>query len=151
MFARSEATVAATRVCGGCRYRRRWVCYLATPHSWGQDTIRRQLLAALYYSLNPLVGGPSGNGWPFGGTVHASSIASVFQNVEGISYLGDIQLFQLRRRRGSWERTLAHKRSITLSPIELACSGGMWPWGPVIRLRLFRTHDPNTSKTCPGP
>ncbi|MEM8715158.1 MAG: putative baseplate assembly protein [Cyanobacteria bacterium P01_G01_bin.4] len=98
---------------------------IAPEHStdMAKQEIRRQLLAALYRLLNPLIGGNHGKGWPFGGTVHASTVASVFQGIEGVRYLGDIQLFELRQQPdGPWIRTLAHERTISLAPLELACS-----------------------------
>ena len=88
-----------------------------------KQDLRQRLLAVLYRGLNPLVGGPDGKGWSFGNTVHASSVAAVFQGIEGLRYLGDIQLFQLRQQpQGNWVRTLANQRSIPLSPLELPCS-----------------------------
>ena len=42
--------------------------------------------------LNPIVGGPDGNGWPFGVPVAKNDIYSVLEKIEGVYYIEDIEL-----------------------------------------------------------
>ena len=47
---------------------------------------------ALYRYLNPYVGGPHGDGWPFGRSLNRSEIFGVLQSVEHVEFVEDIQL-----------------------------------------------------------
>lgn len=50
-------------------------------------------LAALYRYFHPLVGGPDGDGWPFGRPVHVGEVYAVLQGVDGVGYVEDARLF----------------------------------------------------------
>ena len=47
---------------------------------------------ALYRYLNPYVGGPHGDGWPFGRSLNRSEIYGVLQSVTSVEFVEDIQL-----------------------------------------------------------
>jgi predicted phage baseplate assembly protein len=64
--------------------------------------VRAAALAALYGYLNPLTGGPHGNGWPFGRSVHSGDLFAILQRVPGVEFVDDVQLHAanpLTRRR----------------------------------------------------
>jgi predicted phage baseplate assembly protein len=48
---------------------------------------------ALYRYYDPIVGGPDGDGWPFGRPVHVGEVYAVMQRVEGVEYIEDVRLF----------------------------------------------------------
>jgi hypothetical protein len=50
------------------------------------------VLAALRAFLQPVFGGPDGNGWPFGRDVYASDVAAVVETVPGVDYVSQINL-----------------------------------------------------------
>jgi predicted phage baseplate assembly protein len=47
---------------------------------------------ALYRYLNPYVGGPHGNGWPFGRNLNRSELYGVLQHIEHVEFVEDIQM-----------------------------------------------------------
>jgi hypothetical protein len=50
------------------------------------------IATALDAFLQPLTGGPSGTGWPFGRGVYVSDVATVVANVSGVDYVAMLQL-----------------------------------------------------------
>jgi predicted phage baseplate assembly protein len=48
---------------------------------------------ALYRYLNPVTGGPEGQGWPFGRELHLAEIYSVLQRVPGTDFVEEVRLF----------------------------------------------------------
>jgi hypothetical protein len=65
--------------------------------------VQRAALAALYRHLNPLTGGPGGDGWPFGRAVHSGAVFAVLQQVAGVDAVDSVRLFPAdleTRRRG---------------------------------------------------
>ncbi|HEX7240857.1 MAG TPA: hypothetical protein VF263_11360, partial [Longimicrobiaceae bacterium] len=63
--------------------------------SWGQvaaTDVRRGVLAAAAAWLDPLEGGPTGEGWPFGRDVHLSDLYGVLEAVHGVDHVLDLRL-----------------------------------------------------------
>ncbi|NEO25435.1 MAG: putative baseplate assembly protein [Kamptonema sp. SIO4C4] len=87
-----------------------------------QQDILHRLQVALYRFLNPITGGPRQTGWPFGRPVYASDIVTRFQAVQGVRYLGTLQLFELRYQDGEWQRILPKEPVIDPGPLGLICS-----------------------------
>ncbi|MGW7465474.1 putative baseplate assembly protein [Streptomyces xantholiticus] len=81
--------------------------------------VQRAALAALYRRLNPLTGGPSGNGWPFGRAVHSGEAFAVLQQVAGVEAVESVRLFpadlQTRRRGEAAERITLDAGSLVFS------------------------------------
>ncbi|MBM7773483.1 hypothetical protein JOD54_003687 [Actinokineospora baliensis] len=50
-------------------------------------------LRALYSYLHPIIGGPTGTGWPLGRAVHVGDIYAVLHQVEGVSGVDDVRLY----------------------------------------------------------
>jgi predicted phage baseplate assembly protein len=50
-------------------------------------------LDALYAHFNPISGGPSGRGWPFGRPVQIGEVFAVLQAVDGVEIISDVRLF----------------------------------------------------------
>jgi predicted phage baseplate assembly protein len=57
------------------------------------DRVRRDIEQQLYRFLNPLVGGPAGQGWPFGRDLYPSDIYSCLHEVVGIEYIQSLRLY----------------------------------------------------------
>jgi predicted phage baseplate assembly protein len=55
---------------------------------------------ALYRYFDPIIGGPDGDGWPFGRPVNVGEVYAVLQRVEGVEYIEDVRLFGTRPRTG---------------------------------------------------
>jgi predicted phage baseplate assembly protein len=90
------------------------------PHA--QQEILHNLRIALYRYLNPLTGGPDGNGWPFGRPVYPSDIVALLQQTPGVRYLGAVLLFPLRKQGQTWIRQPAPEPLIDPGPLGLVCS-----------------------------
>jgi predicted phage baseplate assembly protein len=56
------------------------------------ERIRQESLSRLERYINPLTGGPDGDGWPFGRTMHISEIYSLLQGVPGVEFIDQITL-----------------------------------------------------------
>jgi predicted phage baseplate assembly protein len=87
-----------------------------------QAEIVHSLQVALYRYLNPLTGGPEGNGWPFGRPVYPSDILAVLQQQAGIQYLGAILMFPIQKKGQSWERQTTPVPHIDPGSQGLLCS-----------------------------
>lgn len=56
------------------------------------ETLQRDAEARLYQFLNPIVGGPTGDGWPFGRALYVSEVYAVLQNTPGLGFIEEVQL-----------------------------------------------------------
>jgi predicted phage baseplate assembly protein len=55
--------------------------------------IKEEALSALYGYLNPISGGPDGDGWPFGRPVQAGEVYGLLQRIRGVDMVEDARLF----------------------------------------------------------
>jgi predicted phage baseplate assembly protein len=58
-----------------------------------EQRLGSRIVAALQRFLNPLGGGPEGKGWPFGRELYLSDLYVCIQNVEGLLYVQDVEVF----------------------------------------------------------
>lgn len=56
------------------------------------EMLRRDVAERLYRYLNPIVGGPKGDGWPFGHSLYVSEIYTVLHGTPGIEYIEQVSL-----------------------------------------------------------
>ena len=57
------------------------------------NRVRAQAVTALNRYLHPLVGGPGGDGWPFGRPVQVGELNSVLQAVSGVELVDELRLY----------------------------------------------------------
>ena len=57
------------------------------------NRVQRDSLEALYRYFHPVVGGPNGDGWPFGRQVHQGDVYAVLQRMRGVELVEDVRLF----------------------------------------------------------
>ena len=81
------------------------------------EALRDRCTRALYDYLNPLIGGPDGEGWPFGRPVQAGEVYAVLQRLPGVDLVEEVRLFGADPRTG--ERGAAVQR-LDLPPHALA-------------------------------
>ncbi|BCY05786.1 putative baseplate assembly protein [Actinoplanes sp. L3-i22] len=65
--------------------------------------LRAQAEEALYRYLDPVHGGPDGQGWPFGRPVHSGEVFGVLQRLPGVEVVEEVRMFPadpLTGRRG---------------------------------------------------
>lgn len=56
--------------------------------------VRDRALNTLYRYLNPLTGGPDGNGWPFDADLNAATVFQVLEAVEGVERVDEVLFFE---------------------------------------------------------
>ena len=59
------------------------------------EAVRARATEALYRFIDPLVGGPDGNGWPFGLDLNAAAVTQLLADVDGVERVDDVVLFQV--------------------------------------------------------
>ena len=57
------------------------------------ERIQKEGLEALYGYLNPISGGPDGEGWPFGRPVQSGEVYGLLQRIRGVDMVEDARLF----------------------------------------------------------
>jgi predicted phage baseplate assembly protein len=57
------------------------------------NQVKRNVEERLYQFINPLYGGPEGNGWPFGRDLFISEVYSCIQSVDGVEYVEEVHVF----------------------------------------------------------
>jgi predicted phage baseplate assembly protein len=57
------------------------------------ERVRRDAEQQLYRFLNPISGGPAGNGWPFGRPLYASDIYTCLQGISGLLFIEALHLY----------------------------------------------------------
>ncbi|HXJ65900.1 MAG TPA: putative baseplate assembly protein [Actinomycetota bacterium] len=83
------------------------------------ELIRDRLLEALYAYLNPVIGGPEGNGWPFGRELNVGEVFALLAGVEGVLGVEEVRLFLADMRTG--ERREGRQRA-SISPDAILAS-----------------------------
>ncbi len=73
----------------------------------------------LYQYINPVCGGPDGNGWSFGRSFSVAEIYAALQEVSKVDYVEDVKVFPVDPATG--ERQEATTK-IVISPYSLICS-----------------------------
>ncbi len=59
-----------------------------------QSLVRDRAIQTLYRYLNPLTGGPDGNGWPFDADLNAANVFQVLEAVEGVERVDEVLFFE---------------------------------------------------------
>ncbi len=57
-----------------------------------QERVRTEIEKRIYRYLNPIVGGPIGDGWPFGRALYPADVYTCLQNVAGIDYIESLRV-----------------------------------------------------------
>jgi hypothetical protein len=73
-----------------------WVAVKVKLHAspgMDQALIEKQVLSRLHHFLNPLTGGPSDTGWPFGRHLFASDVYQCLQGLPNVQFVRSIEMF----------------------------------------------------------
>ena len=54
--------------------------------------VKAAVVTALNQFFHPLYGGPRGEGWPFGRSVHLSDVARLLEDIDGVDYVRQLEL-----------------------------------------------------------
>jgi predicted phage baseplate assembly protein len=69
------------------------VARLRARRTSGVARLQEEALDALYGYLDPVTGGPDGDGWPFGRSVQIGEVYGVLQGLRGTEVVEDVRLF----------------------------------------------------------
>jgi predicted phage baseplate assembly protein len=83
--------------------------------------VQQQAEDALYRYLNPYVGGPRSDGWPFGRTLNRSELYSILHGIEHVEFVEDVQI-SMSETGGTAPGAAVAARSVTLPRYGLICS-----------------------------
>lgn len=84
------------------------------------QVVRSRALDALYRYVNPLTGGPDGNGWPFDSHLNATAVFQLLEAVDGVERVDDVLFFEYDLRNG--RRHGVGKELVRLAPDSLFLS-----------------------------
>jgi predicted phage baseplate assembly protein len=73
--------------------------------NFNPERVRQAIEDRLFAFLNPLIGGPDGQGWPIGRDLFVSDVLAVLQSVEGVSFVRSAKLFPITYERRQWTRS----------------------------------------------
>ncbi len=102
--------------------RYRWVVVeakLKTRRKADPARVRAEAEERLYAFINPIIGGPEGDGWPFGRDLFVSEIYSLLQAVPGVEYVGEARLFSVDPESSARE---GPSQQVAAPPDGLICS-----------------------------
>jgi predicted phage baseplate assembly protein len=68
------------------------------------ETVRKAVESRLFEFLNPLIGGPNGDGWPFGRDLFIADIQAVLLTVPGVDFIRSVKLFPVSSAQGQFVR-----------------------------------------------
>jgi predicted phage baseplate assembly protein len=84
--------------------------------------VQQSAEAALYNYLNPYVGGPHSNGWPFGRGLNHSEIYGLLQGIGHVEFVENVQM-SIREQKGTTQQKTARSvQTVTLPRYGLICS-----------------------------
>jgi predicted phage baseplate assembly protein len=90
------------------------------------DVVREQAMVALYGYLNPVRGGPDGDGWPFGRRIQSGEVHSVLQQLPGVDFVEDVLLFAANPRTG--------ERGSPVQRVDLSDNALVFSYGHQVRV-----------------
>ncbi len=73
-----------------------WVAVRVSVHAEegaNHARVESEVLTRLYRFLNPLIGGPRGEGWPFGRDLVVSDVYQCLLGVPGVQYIRQVEIF----------------------------------------------------------
>ncbi|MCL2781297.1 MAG: putative baseplate assembly protein [Actinomycetia bacterium] len=62
--------------------------------------VQQRAMDLLARYLNPLTGGPDGNGWPFDADLNSAAVAQLLESVDGVERIEEVLLFEYDLRTG---------------------------------------------------
>jgi predicted phage baseplate assembly protein len=81
---------------------------------------QRRAEAALYRYLNPFIGGPDGQGWPFGRDLHVSEVYGLLQRIPLIEFVEEVQISVREPGRTATSQPVLSR--LEIPPAGLICS-----------------------------
>ncbi len=83
--------------------------------------VQQKAEEALYRYVNPYIGGPRGDGWPFGRSLNRSEIYSILHGIEHVEFVEDVQI-SVSETAGAARAASAPVRSVPVPRYGIICS-----------------------------
>jgi|GEM_PF-164912 predicted phage baseplate assembly protein len=84
-----------------------------------RNEMHDMILKKLYFFLNPITGGLEQKGWSLGNSVKISDIVAFLQNMPEIGYVGQVQIFSIRKSSEQNEWLLKQNPELIINPGKL--------------------------------
>lgn len=84
--------------------------------------VQRLAASALYRYLNPYIGGPRGDGWPFGRSLNRSEIFGLLQRLEYVEYVEDLKISFSESSGGAATALASSMRAVQVPRYAVICS-----------------------------
>jgi len=81
--------------------------------------VKAEAERSLYRFINPVVGGPESEGWPFGRDLFVSELFSLLQQVPGVEHVKDVRMYAVSPENGTREGPV---QQVAAPPDGLICS-----------------------------
>ncbi|MGB3256773.1 MAG: putative baseplate assembly protein [Ornithinimicrobium sp.] len=94
-----------------------------------RDAVQTDVLRALYRHFHPLIGGPHGNGWPFGRAVQAHEVNAALAGVQGVDMSQEVSvaLFPAEADTG--------RRQAAVASVEIPATALIYSYEHQVRVR----------------
>jgi predicted phage baseplate assembly protein len=84
-----------------------------------KESLDEQITRQLYTLINPVNGGPGGNGWPWGRSLFHSEITALVQGIDGVEYVEGVRFYVIDTATGTRSKV---EGTITCPPNGLLAS-----------------------------
>ncbi|RAQ97525.1 putative baseplate assembly protein [Thermogemmatispora tikiterensis] len=86
------------------------------------EAVQQEALEALRRYLNPYIGGPRANGWPFGRALNRSELYGLLQRIEHVEYVENL-VISVGEATGAEKPLPANQQTVQIPRHGLICSG----------------------------
>jgi predicted phage baseplate assembly protein len=83
------------------------------------ERIKAELETAVRTLLHPLFGGPDGRGWPFGRSVHKSDVFRVVEDLDGVDFVQDLDLYDEDLKRTTQQLEVRDDELVNVVGVEI--------------------------------
>ena len=87
--------------------------------AFNTEIVAKNIKTRLYQFVNPVCGGPQGQGWPFGRSLFASDLLSLVQGTPDVEYIEEVKFFTVDWTDGERKEI---KEKLKVPPNGLICS-----------------------------
>jgi predicted phage baseplate assembly protein len=87
------------------------------------EEVQQRAVESLYRYINPYIGGPQGDGWPFGRALNRSEIFGLLQGIDSVEYVENVQISISDAGAAAPAQGGSSLRSVPVARTGLICSG----------------------------
>lgn len=95
------------------------VAVVLKPTGAAVDRVKKTLEESVRRALHPVMGGPTGAGWPFGRALHKSDLYRVVESVEGVDFVDDLDIYDEDLKRSTVQVQLREDELIQVLDVDV--------------------------------